>query len=70
MMQTLRRQVVAIDQSLPYLLSRLRINAPGFVAMIAETMKAEIDEWNQWATWPSDRISVRTSMSKSCVKWR
>lgn len=42
-MQTLKRQAAAIGQPLPYLLSRLRINAPGFVAMIADTRDAAID---------------------------
>lgn len=38
--QTLESQAAAVDQTLPYLLSRLRINAPAFVAMI-ERMEIE-----------------------------
>jgi hypothetical protein len=35
-MQTLEDQAATIGKSLPYLLSRLRINAPGFVEMIRQ----------------------------------
>lgn len=37
MMDTLESQAAAIGKSLQYLLSRLRINAPAFVAMLNET---------------------------------
>lgn len=43
MMETLQAQASAIGQTLQYLLSRLRINAPAFVAMIDETTSANID---------------------------
>ena len=36
-MQTLESQASAIGQTVPYLLSRLRINVPSFVAMLDET---------------------------------
>jgi hypothetical protein len=36
MMQTLEDQAATIGKSLPYLLSRLRINAPAFVEMIRQ----------------------------------
>jgi hypothetical protein len=36
-MQTLETQAAAISQPMSYLLSRLRINAPAFVAMIEKT---------------------------------
>ena len=36
MMQTLEAQAAAIGQPMPYLLSRLRVIAPAFVAMLAE----------------------------------
>jgi hypothetical protein len=39
-METLEHQAAAIGQSLGYLLARLRINAPGFVALIEEKGKS------------------------------
>jgi predicted nucleic acid-binding protein len=39
--QTLETQAAAIGQSMSYLLSRLRINAPAFVAMIEKTMNRD-----------------------------
>jgi hypothetical protein len=37
-MQTLDTQAAAIGQTMTFLLSRLRINVPAFVAMIEETL--------------------------------
>jgi hypothetical protein len=37
-MQTLETQAAAIGQPMSYLLSRLRVNTPAFVAMIEKTM--------------------------------
>ena len=37
-MQTLDTQAAAIGQTMTYLLSRLRINVPAFVAMVEETL--------------------------------
>jgi hypothetical protein len=37
-MQTLEDQASTIGKSLPYLLSRLRINAPAFVEMISRNI--------------------------------
>jgi hypothetical protein len=37
-MQTLEDQAATIGKSLPYLLSRLRINAPAFVEMIRQNI--------------------------------
>jgi hypothetical protein len=42
-METLEAQAAAIGQSLEYLLSRLRINAPAFVAMIERETRSGID---------------------------
>ena len=41
-METLETQAAAIGQSMPYLLSRLHINAPAFVEMIGQTLSATI----------------------------
>jgi len=38
-MQTLEQQAAAIDKTFDYLLSRLRINVPGFVDMIGQTTR-------------------------------
>ena len=40
-MQTLEAQAAAIGQPMRYLLSRLRVNAPAFVAMIENTMNRD-----------------------------
>ena len=40
-MQTLETQAAAIGQPMSYLLSRLRVNAPAFVAMIEKTMNRD-----------------------------
>jgi hypothetical protein len=40
-MQTLETQAAAIGQPRSYLLSRLRVNAPAFVAMIEKTMNRD-----------------------------
>jgi len=42
-MQTLETQAVAIGQPLTYLLSRLRINAPVFVATIEGALGGSVD---------------------------
>jgi hypothetical protein len=39
--QTLETQAAAIGQPMSYLLSRLRVNAPVFVAMIEKTMNRD-----------------------------
>jgi hypothetical protein len=40
-MQTLETQAAAIGQPISYLLSRLRVNTPAFVAMIEKTMNRD-----------------------------
>jgi len=40
-MQTLESQAAAISQPMSYLLSRLRVNVPAFVAMIEKTMNRD-----------------------------
>ena len=39
-LETLKSQSAAIDQTQEYLLSRLKVNAPGFIAHIEETIRA------------------------------
>ena len=48
-MQTLEDQAAAIGKSMPYLLSRLQINAPAFVEMIRRRALEQSDEINQSA---------------------
>jgi hypothetical protein len=50
-MQTLLRQAAAIDQTLPFLLSKLRANVPGFVAMLEKAMDASGDTVDSAGEW-------------------
>jgi hypothetical protein len=42
-MRTLERQAAAIGQTLPFLFSKLRVNVPGFVAMLEQAMDESPD---------------------------
>jgi hypothetical protein len=42
-MQTLETQAATIGQPMTYLLSRLRLNAPAFVAMIEKALRGSLD---------------------------
>jgi hypothetical protein len=50
-MQTMLRQAAAIDQTLPFLLSKLRANVPGFVAMLERAMDASGDTVDSAGEW-------------------
>ena len=62
--QTLNSQASAIGQDMQYLLSRLRVNVPAFVAMIEKTIGGKPDPANNISRWSRHTTSSTPALMK------